>query len=189
MTGASERPGGPRGSRLPSGRAARMRQPSRTQNGIHSPFNWKALNALGGPGFHLFLESFSCGAHSVSSKIGYSFSRKCVLQLTLRNVLDTKNPGVSSPPTSPKACGPQPEALASLLGPQGGPIPWATCRDSLHAGKSSHHGAGQHWWKQLHSTSTNQPPPNNRGPCQVTQPTCRQRWKETGSSLQASCGD
>lgn len=40
--------------------------PSGTQNGVHSPFNWKALKALRGPGFHLFLETFSCGVHSVS---------------------------------------------------------------------------------------------------------------------------
>ena len=70
---------------------------------------------------------------------------------------------MSSPPTSPKTCGPQPEALASLFGPQAGPISRASCRDSPHAGNSSHHGAGQHWWKQLHSSSTNQPPSNNRG--------------------------
>ena len=47
MTGASGRPGGPWGWRLPSGRATRMRRPSRTQNGIHSPFNWKALKPWG----------------------------------------------------------------------------------------------------------------------------------------------
>jgi len=97
------------------------------------------------------------------------FQTMC-LQITLTHVLDTRNPGVSFPPTSPKACGPQPEALTSLLGPQGGPIPRASCRDSPHAGNSSHHSASQHWWKQLHSTSTNQPPSNNRDPAKSPNP-------------------